>query len=127
LQRVSEVGPRVAAAIRQFFGQERNREVVRRLREAGVEMKHEARSSSRRAPLAGKSFALTGTLPHLSREEAARLILLHGGKVTSAVSRKTAFVVAGEEAGSKLEKARSLGIPILDEAAFRALVEKEKK
>ncbi len=128
LQRVSEVGPRVASAIRQFFGQERNRDVVRRLQEAGVKMKHEPSAARPEgALLAGKSFVLTGTLPTLSRDEAARLIALHGGKVSSSVSRKTSFLLAGESAGSKQEKANALRIPVLDEAAFLKMIQGEEK
>ena len=124
LQRVSEVGPRVASAIRQFFDQARNREVIQELRQAGVAMEH--RPLVRLGgPLAGKTFVVTGTLPTLSRDEAASLIVAHGGKVTSSVSRKTSYLLAGEAAGSKLQKARDLGIPVLDEEALLKLVRKE--
>ena len=127
LQRVPEVGPRVAAAIGQFFHQKRNREVVRRLQAAGVSMKHAARVvPPGGAVLAGKAFVLTGTLPGLTREEASHLILRHGGKVSSSLSRKTSYVLAGEEAGSKLEKARELGVPVLDEAAFLRMIRREE-
>jgi DNA ligase (NAD+) len=127
LQRVSEVGPRVASAIRQFFSQKRNREVVRGLREAGVAMRHEAPAvRSDGGLLDGKTLVLTGTLPTLSRDEATRLILRHGGKVSSSVSRKTSFLLAGESAGSKLEKARTLRIPVLDEAAFLKMIRQEE-
>jgi DNA ligase (NAD+) len=126
LQRVSEVGPRVASAIRQFFGQERNRDVVRSLREAGVAMRHVMPVRSDGGLLAGKTLVLTGTLPTLSRDEATRLILRHGGKVSSSVSRKTSFLVAGESAGSKLEKARTLKVPVLDETAFLKIIRQEE-
>jgi len=126
LQRVPEIGPRVAATIRQFFGQERNRAVVRRLREAGVRMKHAPSLPPAGAgALSGRTFVLTGTLPGLTREDASRMIARHGGKVTTSVSRKTSFVVAGEDAGSKLEKAKALGVPVLDEAALLRLVPRE--
>jgi len=126
LQRVSEVGPRVASAIRQFFSQERNRDVVRSLREAGVAMRHVMPVRSDGGLLAGKTLVLTGTLPTLSRDEATRLILRHGGKVSSSVSRKTSFLVAGESAGSKLEKARTLKVPVLDETAFLKIIQQEE-
>ncbi|HEV8376425.1 MAG TPA: NAD-dependent DNA ligase LigA [Candidatus Polarisedimenticolia bacterium] len=127
LQRVPEVGPRVAAAIRQFFRQERNRAVIRQLQEAGVKMKHAPTAlRSGNAGLSGKTFVLTGTLAGLTREEASRLITRHGGKVTSSVSRKTSFVVAGEESGSKLEKAKELGVPVLDEKALLEMIPREE-
>jgi DNA ligase (NAD+) len=128
LQRVSEVGPRVASAIRQFFAQKRNREVVRRLREAGVAMKHAAPAARPEGTLlAGKTFVLTGALPTLSRDEASELIRRHGGKVSSSVSRKTSFLLAGESAGSKMAKASTLGIPVLDEPAFLKMIQQEEK
>jgi DNA ligase (NAD+) len=124
LQRVPEVGPRVAAAIRQFFLQPRNREVLQRLRDASVRMEHAPRRvPSGGAIFTGKTFVLTGTLPGLSREEATRIITSLGGKVTATVSRKTSFLLAGADPGSKLSKARQLGIPVLDEKGFRALLE----
>jgi len=127
LQRVSEVGPRVASAIRQFFSQQRNRDVVQKLREAGVAMRHEAPATRPGAALlAGKTFVLTGTLPTLSRDEATRLIVRHGGKVSSSVSRKTSFLLAGESAGSKQAKASTLGIPLLDEASFLKMIHQEE-
>ncbi|HEV8336321.1 MAG TPA: NAD-dependent DNA ligase LigA [Candidatus Polarisedimenticolia bacterium] len=126
LQRVQEIGPRVAAAIRQFFQESRNRDLIRRLREAGVRMPHVPPPRVGGA-FAGKTFVLTGTLPGLTREEAARIITSRGGKVASSVSRKTSYVVAGEEAGAKLAKARSLEIPILDEQDLRNLAEKETR
>ncbi len=124
LQRVREVGPRVAAAIRQFFRQPRNREVVERLREAGVRMIHEERPRPPGSPVfAGMTFVLTGTLPGLTREEATRIIVSLGGKVSSAVSRKTSYLLAGSDPGTKLRKAEQLGVRVLDEAAFKALAE----
>ena len=122
MQRVREVGPRVAAAIRQFFQQPRNQEVIARLRAANVLMKHAPRVRAD-AVFAGMTFALTGILPGLSREEATRIITSLGGKVSSSVSRKTSYVLAGSDPGSKLSRAEKLGVPVLDEKAFRALVE----
>jgi len=124
LQRVREVGPRVAAAIRQFFRQPGNREVVKRLREAGIRMRHAERSRPPGAAIfAGRTFVLTGTLPGLTREEATRIIVSLGGKVSTAVSRKTSYLLAGSDPGTKLDKAEGLGVRVLDEKAFRALVE----
>jgi DNA ligase (NAD+) len=124
LQRVPEVGPRVASAIRHFFRQPGNRQVIERLHRSGVRMQHVPRS---RPPggaiLSGKTFVLTGTLPELTREEASRIITSLGGKVTSSISRKTSFLLAGADPGSKLTRARELGVPVLDERAFKELVE----
>ena len=97
---------------------------VRRIKQLGIRPKSERISQEQAAalPLAGKTFVLTGTLPSMTREEAAAKIEVLGGHVSGSVSRKTDYVLAGEAAGSKLDKARELGIPILDEAAFRKLV-----
>ncbi len=122
---VRDVGPIVAQSIRTFFDQPHNREVVEQLRAAGVNWpEHEpsAAADAGTLPLFGKTLVLTGTLPHLSRDEAKAMIEAAGGKVAGSVSKKTHYLVAGEEAGSKLEKAQSLGIPILDEAGLRALL-----
>ena len=118
LQQAEEVGPKVSESIRQFFEDEHNRELVRRLEAAGLTMTHQKVDRSG-GPLAGLTFVLTGTLPVLSREEAKAMIEAAGGKVSGSVSKKTSYVVAGEEAGSKLDKAKELNIPILDEAALR--------
>ncbi len=115
LQKAEEVGPKVAHSITQFFGEPRNRELVERLRAAGLTFTHEL-TVKESGPLEGLTFVLTGTLPSLTRDEAKARIEAAGGKVTGSVSKKTDFVVAGEEAGSKLDKARSLGVPVLDEA-----------
>ncbi len=122
---VKDVGPVVAQSIRTFFDQPHNREVVEQLRAAGVTWpEHEPTPLADAAslPLAGKTLVLTGTLPTLSREEAKALVEAAGGKVAGSVSRKTHYVVAGAEAGSKLDKALELGVPVLDEAALQALV-----
>ncbi|HNJ83925.1 MAG: NAD-dependent DNA ligase LigA [Piscinibacter sp.] len=125
LLEVNDVGPVVAQSIRTFFEQPHNREVVEQLRAAGIRWdEHEGSAADASPkPLAGKTLVLTGTLPTLSRDEAKELIEAAGGKVSGSVSKKTHFVVAGEEAGSKLDKARELGVPVLDEAALRALLE----
>ena len=99
-----------------------NRALIERLRAAGVDLTAPKRERAAAGPLAGKTLVLTGTLPNLTRDEASELIVAAGGKVTSAVSKKTNYVVAGEEAGSKLTKAESLGVPVIDEDALRALL-----
>ncbi|GIK25573.1 MAG: DNA ligase [Betaproteobacteria bacterium] len=123
LQRVPDVGPVVAESIAGFFAESHNREVIARLQQAGVHGKAEARSAAPRAVLQGLTFVLTGTLPQLTREEAGALIEAAGGKVSGSVSKKTDYVVAGEEAGSKLDKARTLGVPVIDEDGLRQLLE----
>jgi len=124
LLQVPDVGPVVAQAIRTFFEQPHNREVVEQLRAAGVHWpEHEgAAAETGPQPLAGLTLVLTGTLPTLSRDDAKALIEAAGGKVSGSVSKKTRYVVAGEEAGSKLDKARELGIEVLDEAGLQALL-----
>lgn len=122
---VRDVGPVVARSIRTFFDQPHNREVVEQLRAAGVtwtEHEPSAAADAATLPLFGKTLVLTGTLPTLSREEAKALIEEAGGKVAGSVSKKTHYVVAGEEAGSKLEKAQALGVPVLDEAGLQTLL-----
>ena len=116
LSNVEEVGPRVSQAIVEFFAQPANRELVERLKAAGVDMTAEKKVRS--AQLAGLTFVLTGTLPTLTRDEAKKRIEEAGGKVSGSVSKKTSYVVAGEEAGSKLEKAQELKVPVIDEAAL---------
>jgi DNA ligase (NAD+) len=124
LLEVNDVGPIVAASIRTFFDQPHNREVVEQLRAVGLRWdEHEGTAADVASkPLAGKTLVLTGTLPGLSRDEAKDLIEAAGGKVAGSVSKKTHYVVAGEEAGSKLDKARELGVPVLDEAGLRSLL-----
>ena len=121
LERVEEVGPRISQAILEFFAQPANRALIESLKAAGVKMTAEKKPRS--AHLAGLTFVLTGTLPTLTREEAKAKIEAAGGKAAAAVSKKTSYVVAGEEAGSKLDKARELKIPMLDEAGLLALLE----
>ncbi|HET7796036.1 MAG TPA: NAD-dependent DNA ligase LigA [Rhizobacter sp.] len=123
LLEVPDVGPIVAESIHTFFRQDHNREVVERLKAVGVSWtESEGAGDLTPKPLAGKIFVLTGTLPVLSRDEAKELIEAAGGKVSGSVSKKTTYVVAGEEAGSKLDKARELGVEVIDEAALRALL-----
>lgn len=124
LMQVSDVGPVVAQSLRAFCDEPHNREVIEQLRAAGVTWpEHDGEPDQDKAGgLAGRVFVLTGTLPTLSRDEAKEMIERAGGKVTGSVSKKTNFVVAGEEAGSKLEKAQELGIEIIDESQFRQLL-----
>lgn len=123
LLEVPDVGPIVAEAVRTFFDQPHNREVVEQLRAAGITWpEHEPAERAAPLPFAGKTFVLTGTLPTLKREEAKERIESVGGKVSGSVSKKTDYVVAGEEAGSKLDKARELGVAILDEAGLLSLL-----
>jgi DNA ligase (NAD+) len=121
LQTAEEVGPKVSESIRRFFAEPHNRELVERLRGAGLQFAHSA-PKREGGPLAGRVFVLTGTLPTMTREEARARIEAAGGKVTDSVSKKTSFVVAGEAAGSKLAKAEALGVPVLDEEQLRRLI-----
>lgn len=121
LLQVRDVGPVVAQSIHTFFAQPHNRETVEELRACGVHWDDEAGSAAVPQTLLGKTFVLTGTLPTLSRDQAKALIESAGGKVSGSVSKKTDFVVAGVEAGSKLDKARALGVTVIDEARLLAL------
>jgi DNA ligase (NAD+) len=121
LERVEEVGPRIAQSIVEFFADIENRDLVKRLENAGLDMTAEKRQRS--TQLAGLTFVLTGTLPTLTRDEAKRKIEAAGGKAVGSVSKKTSYVVAGADAGSKLDKARELKVPVLDEAGLLALIE----
>jgi len=121
LERVEEVGPRISEAILDFFSRPSNQELVRKLKDAGVLMTAEKKQRS--TQLAGLTFVLTGTLPALTRDEAKQKIEAAGGKVAGSVSKKTSYVVAGEEAGSKLDKARELKIPVIDEPGLLALLD----
>ncbi len=122
LLQVNDVGPVVAEAIHTFFAQPHNREVVEQLRACGVTWEEGAPAERATLPLAGKTVVLTGTLPTLSRDAAKDLLEAAGAKVAGSVSKKTHYVVAGEEAGSKLAKAQELGVPVLDEAGMLALL-----
>ncbi len=120
LQEVNEIGPRVSAAIREFFDEPKNVALVERLEKAGL--KFTGQKKQRGTTLAGKTFVLTGTLLRYSREEAKKLIEDAGGKVVGSVSKKTDYVVAGDEAGSKLDKARELGVAVIGEKEMEELV-----
>jgi DNA ligase (NAD+) len=122
LTEVGEVGPKVAASIVEFFEEPANREVVKRLRAAGIDPRH-ARQEAVSSRLAGQTFVFTGTLARRSREEAGELVGRHGGKVVSSVSKNTDYVVVGADPGSKYDKAKSLGVRVLNEDEFDALLE----
>jgi len=116
-----EVGPRVAEAIEEFFQEKRNRQVIEKLRKAGLQFEQE-QTRKTGGKLTGKQFVLTGTLPTYSRDQAKQIIEENGGRVVGSVSKKTDYVVVGADPGSKLEKARALDIKTLDEAEFRKLL-----
>jgi DNA ligase (NAD+) len=120
LERVQEVGPKVAAAVHEFFTIEKNRALIERLAELGLKMTAEKKQRSNQ--LEGLTFVLTGTFPTLSREEAKEKIEAAGGKVSGSVSKKTSYVVVGEDAGSKLSKAQELGVPTIEEARLLAML-----
>jgi DNA ligase (NAD+) len=122
LQQVSDVGPVVAASIVRFFAEAHNVEVIEQLRAGGVHWPEGESVALANSPIAGKTFVLTGTLPTLTRDDAKDMIEALGGKVVGSVSKKTDYVVAGAEAGSKLDKAHDLALAILDEAQFRELL-----
>jgi DNA ligase (NAD+) len=118
---VNEVGPRIATSIREFFAEEKNVRLIERLREAGLTLTGERKV--RGTKLTGLTFVLTGTLPTYSRDDAKKMIEDQGGKVSGSVSRKTSYVVAGDDAGSKLDKANSLGVKVISEAELMAMLE----
>jgi DNA ligase (NAD+) len=124
LQTAPEIGPVVAESVRTFFDEPHNRELVERLRKADVRMTTTLPEPTvePEGPLAGKTVVLTGTLATMTREEATAALERLGAKVSGSVSKKTSFVVAGADAGSKLEKAQKLGVEVLDEEKFRALI-----
>lgn len=125
MEAVPEIGPTIADSVETFFKNERNRVVIEKLRAAGVTMETsemQRASSGAARPLEGQIFVLTGTLSRYTRDEAAARIETLGGRVTSSVSKKTHYVIAGENAGSKLDKAQALGVPVLNEEAFEALI-----
>jgi DNA ligase (NAD+) len=124
LLEVNDIGPVVAQSIRTFFAQPHNREVVEQLRAVGIAWpEHDGSADRAPKPLAGLTFVLTGTLPTLARDDAKAMIETAGGKVAGSVSKKTHYVVAGEEAGGKLDKARALGVAVIDEAVLREMLQ----
>jgi len=123
IQEVPDVGPVVASHVFKFFQEQHNRDVLAALSKH-IQLKAQARkAASGEGPLAGKTFVLTGTLPDLTREQATERIGMAGGKVTSSVSKKTDYLVAGASPGSKLEKAERLGVAVLDEDGLLELLE----
>jgi DNA ligase (NAD+) len=124
LESIPEIGPVVAASIHEFFHDPENRQLLAELKRVGVapEPLRRPKAGTAGVPLAGKTFVLTGTLPNRSRADAEALIKRHGGKVTGSVSKATSYVLAGSEPGSKLEKARQLKIPVIDEAELERMV-----
>ncbi len=123
LLEVADVGPIVAQSLRTFFDQPHNREVVEQLRACGVSWEEGEPAVRAALPLAGQTFVITGTLPTLGRDEAKELLEAAGAKVAGSVSKKTSYVVAGAEAGSKLDKARELGVPVIDETGMKELLD----
>jgi DNA ligase (NAD+) len=122
LEQVNEVGPKLAESIHHFFHEKQNRALIKRLEDLGLKMESDVQSDRPRQVLAGKTFVVTGTLDGMSREEAEALISKFGGRVTKSVSKKTDYVLAGRDPGSKLDKAKELGIAVIDEAALRAML-----
>ena len=123
LQNSDGIGPEVAGSVHLFFQQPSNLAMAARLRDAGVDLTAPKRARAAVGKFGGKSFVLTGTLPTLTRDEATARIVAQGGKVTGSVSKKTDYVVAGDEAGSKLTKAQQLAIPVIDEDGLRNLLD----
>ncbi len=119
---VQGVGPEIAASVRRYFASEENRRLIEKLKKAGLRLSAPREAPARAGPLAGKSFVITGTLPTLSRKEATDLIEKHGGKVVAAVSSKTDFLLVGRDPGSKLQKARELGVPQITEEELKRMV-----
>lgn len=122
LEQVNEVGPKLATSIQHFFQEKQNLELVDRLHKHGLKMEAAVQSDRPRQVLAGKIFVVTGTLDGMTREEAEELIAKFGGRVTKSVSKKTSYVLAGSDPGSKLDKAKELGIAIIDEQALRGML-----
>ncbi len=124
LQQIQGIGPRIAESIRRFFGDRHNQRIIERLRKAGLQFEEKQRRASVGSPLVGKTLVLTGTLSSFTREEAKQRIEELGGKVASSVGENTDYVVVGEEPGSKLDKAKKLGVQTLDEESFLKLIKK---
>jgi DNA ligase (NAD+) len=122
LETVPDIGPVVAESIELFFKTDAIRNLVKRLGGAGVRIRRAAGGAERSAELSGTTFVLTGALKTMTREHAASLIRAHGGKVSSSVSKQTSYVVAGQDPGSKLARARTLGIEVIDERRFRGMI-----
>lgn len=126
IQSIQGIGPQIAESVIRFFADKHNRHIIERLRAAGVQMSAKKKPALKSKEFAGKNFVLTGKLESMTREEAKSGIELLGGKVTSSISSKTDFVIIGSEAGSKLEKAKKLGIPLIDEQKFINMLKKSE-
>ncbi len=120
LSMIDDIGPVIADSIYKFFNQEQTRDLIQKLRDYGVNMEYKSDFTDER--FAGKTFVLTGSLEKYSRDEASEIIENYGGKTSSSVSKKTTYVLAGEEAGSKLTKAQELGITIITEKEFEDMI-----
>jgi len=125
LQAVADVGPVVAASIIRFFREPHNRKVIDQLISSGVHWEAMPKTIARDTALSGKTFVLTGTLPNMTRDEAKKRIESAGGKVSGSVSKKTDYVVAGDQPGSKLDRAQQLGVTVLDESALLELLDEK--
>jgi DNA ligase (NAD+) len=123
LTEVEGIGPIMARTIEETLAEDRTRELVQRFRDYGLKMEEEGPAAPVEGPLAGKTLVLTGTLPNLTREDAIQRVEAAGGKVTGSVSKKTDYVVAGDDPGTKLTKAQELGTEILDEDGLLALLD----
>jgi DNA ligase (NAD+) len=123
LTQIEDVGPKVAESIRFFFRQPSNTLLISRLKEAGLSLSSARKTQMRKIPLEGRSFVLTGKLSGLTRDEAREKIEALGGLVTNSVSKNTTYLVVGEEPGSKFQRAKELGIPVLEETEFLKLIE----
>ena len=126
LLQIQDVGPKVAESIVFFFDQPENRDLIRRLKQAGLQFEDTKGQEKKGKFLAGQTFVLTGKLSRFTREEASAIIQRLGGQVSSSVSNKTSYVIVGEAPGSKLQKAKSLGVSILDESQFQKLIDSFK-
>jgi DNA ligase (NAD+) len=122
MQAVRDIGPVAAAAVREYFDEPHNLALVGRLRSAGLQLESATPSTMAEQPLAGATFVLTGTLAAMTRDEAAAAIAARGGRVSASVSKKTTYVVAGADPGSKIKKARDFGVTVIDEEALSRLI-----
>lgn len=122
---MEEVGPNTAAAIHEYFSHPRRRELIEALRRHGLRFEETRRAAPAAGPLSGKSVVITGALPDISREEASERLAAAGARISASISKKTDYLVVGESAGSKLEKARSLGVPTLTWPEMLRVLEKE--
>jgi DNA ligase (NAD+) len=125
LSEVNEIGPAIAESVHDFFHNPAGRHAIAELQKMGIDPKVARRPADQPQPLAGKTIVVTGTLPTLGRAEIEELIVKLGGKASGSVSKKTSFLIAGDSAGSKLDKAKELGVPVLSEADFLKQIKRE--